>query len=137
MAAKSLFNAGHDRACRSDRQLLTDDLENECPERIERRELVHPRPRTKSWMRVDDARENRIRFAKELASLAVSKRSGLSRTSTDAHAEPGPGKLAIRGAPMSSLTRTAPTPIPAYIAMSPGSRSMPRYGGTVALHPVF
>jgi hypothetical protein len=39
-------------------------------------------------MRVDDARENRIRVAKELTSLSVSERSGLPRTSTYAHAVP-------------------------------------------------
>jgi hypothetical protein len=84
--AESLFDAGHDRACRSDRQLLTDDLENDCPERIERRELVHPRSRTKGWMRLNDAREHRIGLAKELASFSVGERSGLPRTRTRAHA---------------------------------------------------
>src|ERR1700681_4381456 len=85
MTAEPLPDARHDRACRSDRQLLTDDLENECPERIERRELVHPRSWTKGWMRVDDAREHRIGLAKELASLSVGERGALLRTSTHAH----------------------------------------------------
>src|SRR5258708_1066648 len=86
MIAESLFDAGHDRAGRSDRQLLADDLENQCPERIERRELVHPRSGTKGWMRVDDAREHRIGLAKELASPSVDEPSGPTRTSTHAQA---------------------------------------------------
>src|SRR4029077_1670293 len=84
--AEPLLDARHDRARRSDRQLLTDDLENECPERIQRRELLHPCSRTKSWRRIDDAREHRIGFAKELASLSVGERGALLRTSTHAHA---------------------------------------------------
>src|SRR5579859_2181207 len=84
MAAEAIHDARHDRACRGNRQLLTDDLENQCPERIEGRELVHPRSRTKAWMRVDDSREHRVGLAKELASLPVGKR-GATVWSSHAH----------------------------------------------------
>src|SRR5580765_2253006 len=65
--SESVLQMRDDRAGRRDRELLARDLEDECPEGVERRELVGPGPRTEVRPRVDESGENRIGFPKELA----------------------------------------------------------------------
>src|SRR3954469_11786798 len=62
-----------DRPRRGDRELLACDLEDECSERIERRELVDPSPGGEVRSRVDQSREHRIRVAQELSRIGISK----------------------------------------------------------------
>src|SRR5690348_8852625 len=75
-----------DRPGRADRELLARDLEDERPEGIERRKLVHPGPRPEVRPRVDQLREHRVRPSKELARLRIGNRGSLSRWSVHAHA---------------------------------------------------
>ena len=74
MPSESLLEMRDDRPGRADRQLLARDLEDERPEGIERRKLVHPGPRTEVRPRVDQPREHRIRLPEELARIGIGKR---------------------------------------------------------------
>src|SRR5947208_13450196 len=62
-----------DRPRRGDRELLACDLEDECSERIERRELVDPSPGAEVRSRVDQSREHGIRVAQELSRIGIGK----------------------------------------------------------------
>src|SRR6266576_1438560 len=62
-----------DRPRRGDRELLACDLEDECSERIERRELVDPSAGAEVRSRVDQSREHRIRVAQELSRIGIGK----------------------------------------------------------------
>ena len=73
MPSESLLQMRDDRPGRADRQLLARDLEDERPEGIERRKLVHPGPRTEVRPRVDQPREHRVRLPKELARLGIGR----------------------------------------------------------------
>ena len=55
-----------DRAGRGDRELLARDLEDECPEGVERRKFLQPGARTEVGPRVDDASENWVGFPQNL-----------------------------------------------------------------------
>src|ERR1700676_3361504 len=83
MPAEVLLDTRDDRPRRADGKLLTRDLEDKDSERVERRQLVHPRPRTEAWPRVDQAREHRVGAPKKLPRLAVGNRG--SRASPLAH----------------------------------------------------
>src|SRR5262249_19886943 len=85
MPAESLLEMRDDRSGRPDRQLLARDLEDERPERIERRKLVHPGAWTEVWMRVDHACEHGIGLAEELSRLGVGERGTTSSSRVHAH----------------------------------------------------
>ena len=56
MPCELLLESAQDGPRRLDGELLADDLEDERPEGIERRELVEPGTRMEVWARVDQAR---------------------------------------------------------------------------------
>jgi len=55
-----LLETTQDRPCRPDGELLADDLEDERPERIKRRELVEPGARMEVRVRVDKGSRLRL-----------------------------------------------------------------------------
>jgi hypothetical protein len=60
-----LLEARQNGSRRPDGELLAGDLKDERAEGIQPREFVDPRARTEVWMRVDQARENRIGVSEE------------------------------------------------------------------------
>src|SRR5437868_4545680 len=74
-----------DRPGRGDRQLLARDLEDERPESIEWRKLVHPGSWAETRARNDQLREYGVRLPQELARLAIGERGSLARSAFDAH----------------------------------------------------
>jgi hypothetical protein len=90
MPSESLLQVRDDRAGRADRELLAGDLEDERPEGVKRRKLVHPRPRPEIRPRVDQPREHRVRVPKELARLGIGNRGSLTDWSPHAHAFSSP-----------------------------------------------
>src|SRR6266851_4572667 len=71
MPSEVLLDTRHDRPRRADGKLLARDLEDQGSERVEPRQLVHPRPGTEVRPRDDQAREHRIGVPKKLSRLAV------------------------------------------------------------------
>ena len=78
MPSEVLLDTGHDRPRRTHGKLLSGDLEDERSERVKRRKLVHPGPRTEVRTGVDQAREYRIGRPQNLARLAVGDRGALA-----------------------------------------------------------
>src|SRR2546421_7400214 len=76
---------GDDRPGRGDGELLAGDLEDERPEGIERRKLVHPGSRAEIRPRVDQPREHGVRLPKELAGLGIGNRGSLARWGVHTH----------------------------------------------------
>src|SRR6476660_917108 len=66
MSSEALLETRHDRPRGPDGELLPDDLEDERPEGVERRQLLDPGARAEARMRVDHARQNRIGVAEEV-----------------------------------------------------------------------
>src|ERR1700730_14561061 len=78
MTSEVLLDPRHNRPGRGYGKLLTRGLEDQGSERIERRELVHPRPWTEVRPRVDQAREHRIGVPKKRSRRAVGDRGSLA-----------------------------------------------------------
>src|SRR5437588_2380037 len=78
MPSEVLLDSRHDRPRRADGKLLTRDLEDQGSERVERGQLVHPRPRTEVRPRVDQACEHRIGVSKKRSRLATGDRGSLT-----------------------------------------------------------
>src|SRR5580704_4776968 len=78
MPSETLLDTRHDRPRRADGELLTCDLEDQGSERVERRKLVHPRPRTEVRPRVDQAREHRIGVPEKRSRVTVGDRGSLT-----------------------------------------------------------
>ena len=76
-SAEVLLEAGDDRPCRGYGELLARDLEDQRAERVEHRQLVHPRARTESGPRIDQLGENRVRVPEELPGPPVRERGAL------------------------------------------------------------
>src|SRR5262249_36018552 len=70
-APETVFQVRDDRPGRGDRQLLAGDREDERPEGVERRELVHPRPRAKVRPGVDQLPEDGVSLLEVLARLRI------------------------------------------------------------------
>ena len=87
-SAEALLDPTNDRARRGDRQLLTDHLEDERPERIARRQVVHPGPRPEARMCVDHASQHGIGLAQELPRLPIGERRARARSRSKAHTVP-------------------------------------------------
>src|SRR5215204_390445 len=85
MSSEALLETPQDRPCRADGQLLTDDLKDERSERVKRRELVEPCPRTEVRLRIDEPPENRIGLPEKLTRLRIGARGSLAGTAIDAH----------------------------------------------------
>ena len=71
MSSEPLLETGHDRPRSSHGKLLADDLEDERPERVKRRQFIEPGPRMEVRLRIYEPRENRICVPQELARLRV------------------------------------------------------------------
>src|SRR5579864_3065153 len=74
MSPEAFLDTGQDRSCRADRQLLAGNLEHQGAEGVELRKFVHPGPRTKALLRVDQLLEDRIRRAEEGPCLRIGDR---------------------------------------------------------------
>src|SRR2546421_930388 len=95
-----------DRPGRADRQLLARDLEDERPEGIEWRKLVHPGPRAEVRPRVDQPREHRVGLPKEVARLGIGNRGSLAGWSLHAHRFSSPVETMLSNSSSGSIDRT-------------------------------
>src|SRR6476646_1911457 len=71
MPSEVLLDTRHDRSRRADGKLLSRDLEDQGSEGVERRQLVHPCPRTEIRTGVDQPRHDRVGGPKKLPRLGV------------------------------------------------------------------
>jgi hypothetical protein len=85
VSSEAVLKPGHDPSRRGDGELLAGDLEDQCPERVERWKLAQPGPRAEVRPRVDQACQNGIGVPQVLPGCAIGERRPLAGFGVEAH----------------------------------------------------